>query len=414
MAHGWQFLTAEDREAILQGIRDGRALGGPYHLEFDWTDRCNVHCFFCNNDFRNRAGQELPVELIQRAVDEAIPRGLKSLRLSGGGEPLFHTKIRTLLDLIEARGLIVENLTTNGVLINEDMARRLVRMKCREIIVSLNYADPKSYAEAMQTAPRNWERVRQGLDFLRQERQAAGPGAGLRVVVQFFVSNGTQFDIPRMVEIGKSHQADLICLRNLYGVDPSHRIPEADKERVKDDLRRVLLEDSDRVEPHLHDEGLDEFYGRVMREIWAQRGLPTEPPPPANIEYCYIGFHSLAIRGGGEVFPCCMMMLDEKARALGNLHRNSLLEIWAGPQCRRFRREMERVQILGAGLDFPRQGFRYIYPVCATHYGCALSCNLCDAEFFRRAEEVNQAKRRSLRGRFLRARQRLPANLWGK
>ena len=45
---GWKYLTADDKQQILQGIVDGVAYGGPYHVEIHPADRCNIDCFFCS------------------------------------------------------------------------------------------------------------------------------------------------------------------------------------------------------------------------------------------------------------------------------------------------------------------------------------------------------------------------------
>ena len=36
---GWKYLTTEDKGAILRGVRDGVAYGGPYHVEIYPSDR---------------------------------------------------------------------------------------------------------------------------------------------------------------------------------------------------------------------------------------------------------------------------------------------------------------------------------------------------------------------------------------
>ena len=68
---------------------------------------------------------------------------------------------------------------------------------------------------------------------------------------------------------------------------------------------------------------------------------------------------------------------------------------------------METVQIMRPPLDVKKCGFRAIFDVCATHYGCPITWNLCDADFYQKAEAIHRSKRNSLRGLFLRARKKL-------
>src|SRR5712691_5298173 len=86
MDMGWRYLTAEDKRNILRGIRDGKAYGGPYHVEIYPADRCNIDCFFCSTA-SIRGNDELPLVRIEELVAEMKQVGTRSIRFAGGGEP---------------------------------------------------------------------------------------------------------------------------------------------------------------------------------------------------------------------------------------------------------------------------------------------------------------------------------------
>lgn len=86
---GWKHLTPSDKQAILRGIEDGVAHGGPYHVEIHPADRCNIDCFFCSTAAL-RGTDEVPMTPFEELLGELREAGTRSLRLSGGGEPLFH------------------------------------------------------------------------------------------------------------------------------------------------------------------------------------------------------------------------------------------------------------------------------------------------------------------------------------
>jgi hypothetical protein len=78
-----------------------RTTRGPSHVELDLTDRCNVACYFCNQqDVRTKEQISLPH--LVRLVDELAEGGLRSIRMSGGGDPLFHHAILEFLDHVHA------------------------------------------------------------------------------------------------------------------------------------------------------------------------------------------------------------------------------------------------------------------------------------------------------------------------
>src|SRR3990172_572763 len=126
MLLGWQNLTEDEEEEILLAIAGEGPARGPSHIEMDWTDRCNVDCYFCNNAIRNLAGRELDLEVVDRFLADCRPWGLKSVRLSGGGEPLFHSDLKQLLESLGEHEILIEELNTNGILLTQENCDRLL------------------------------------------------------------------------------------------------------------------------------------------------------------------------------------------------------------------------------------------------------------------------------------------------
>src|SRR5258708_2959899 len=147
--HGWAEVDRERKREIIDAIVSGGPTRGPVHAELDLTDRCNIACYFCNQqDLRTK--EQIPLKRTTELIDELAGNGLRSVRLSGGGDPLFHREIDEVLEHLALRGIVVDNLTTNGVALTPAIAQYLVRNKAREVIFSLNAADPADYARMMK------------------------------------------------------------------------------------------------------------------------------------------------------------------------------------------------------------------------------------------------------------------------
>lgn len=78
-------------------------------------DMCNLHCPLC---FLQQRGQkfgmgEMPFDVARRAIESALPKGLREVIPSTMGEPLLYSRFDELLELCRANGVPV-NLTTNG------------------------------------------------------------------------------------------------------------------------------------------------------------------------------------------------------------------------------------------------------------------------------------------------------------
>src|SRR5436309_15465757 len=104
---GWKYLTAEDKEAVLRGVRDGVAYGGPYHVEIHPADRCNIDWFFCSTAAL-RGTDGVPLTRLEGMVAELKASGTRAIRRSGGGEPLVHRTTMALLHGIPAGGIPIE------------------------------------------------------------------------------------------------------------------------------------------------------------------------------------------------------------------------------------------------------------------------------------------------------------------
>src|SRR6266545_1677141 len=248
---GWNYLTAEDKATILRGVRDGVAYGGPYHVEIYPSDRCNIDCFFCSTASL-RGNDELPLARIEELVREMQQAGTRSIRFAGGGEPLFHRKTKDLLRLIGGSGIPIENITTNAVLLGEEVTDILLSGRCDEIIVSLNTADAESYARMMQTPARNFDRVLTNVQHLiaeRKRRKSRIP----EIVLQFLVWKENYRSIPKMYELARELDVDWILFNGLAFLRPEQEMTaEETAEMMRlyeqvvriDEFRRIAQIDS--------------------------------------------------------------------------------------------------------------------------------------------------------------------------
>ena len=92
---------------------------------------CNLACRHCwiTPDFKSgeQDGAHVPFEYVEKAVSEAQPLGLTTVKLTGG-EPMLHPQFREIVTLLNGEGLRWV-LETNGTLIDRDMAAFLKESK---------------------------------------------------------------------------------------------------------------------------------------------------------------------------------------------------------------------------------------------------------------------------------------------
>ncbi len=129
---------------------------------------CNLACRHCwivpkyqpNGD----GGPYIELEHIRKAIREAKPLGLTTIKLSGG-EPMLHPRFRELIALIDQAGLDII-LETNGTLI-DDMLARFLRdtPHLRFISISVDGATAETHDE-LRSVPGSYERAVRGIKNL--------------------------------------------------------------------------------------------------------------------------------------------------------------------------------------------------------------------------------------------------------
>lgn len=111
------------------------------------TKGCNLACRHCWIDPKYQGKSTnypmLDLELFKSIIDQALPLGLGSVKLTGG-EPLIHPKIIGILDFLKERKIRL-NMETNGVLCSTELARKIAEGNRAFISVSIDGADERTH-----------------------------------------------------------------------------------------------------------------------------------------------------------------------------------------------------------------------------------------------------------------------------
>ncbi|HEX2643651.1 MAG TPA: radical SAM protein [Thermoanaerobaculia bacterium] len=400
--HGWAEVSRERKSEIIEAIAANRATRGPVHAELDLTDRCNVACYFCNQqDLRTK--ESIPLPKLTDLIDELAETGLKSVRLSGGGDPLFHRDVLHVMDHLAARNVVVDNLTTNGVALSADVATRLVGNKAREVIFSLNAADAADYARMMKVKPALFDRV---LENIRRLVEMRGDSIHPSIVVQFLIDRKNIHRLPDMYEIGRSLGVDRIAINAVLEI-PLDRI-DADALLTIDDryaaeplIEEILRRDRDAglLQIDFAIAGWNEILHAVRARLDTpgHNLFPTAPSFKAENGGCFFAWYTAAITGNGDIRPCCLL-LNPSVKPLGNIHDGrSFSEHWNGPAFGKMRDEMREVLLMKNQAPYSRSRFEILKPQCVTDGLCWLK-NMYfrgDAEFYAELDEKLQEARKT-------------------
>lgn len=111
---------------------------------------CNLNCSMCHHDQMIRPKGRMPFPLWQKCADEVAKEAPKTqVWFSFCGEPLLEPELLIkMLEYGNKVGLQSLNINTNGVLLNSDIADKLLAVGVERIVIGLDGYSKKAYEAA--------------------------------------------------------------------------------------------------------------------------------------------------------------------------------------------------------------------------------------------------------------------------
>ena len=143
-------ISDDDDLVRLLGIISEHTFIGPRVIVIDPHHRCNTNCTHCwvhtpkikhTDEFLNMS---FPFERFKKLIDDAAKLKVKTIILQGDGEPLLHPKSLEMLKYAKSKGLEAR-FFTNGILLNERVAKTVVDIGVDEIYCSFPAGTPETY-----------------------------------------------------------------------------------------------------------------------------------------------------------------------------------------------------------------------------------------------------------------------------
>ncbi len=267
----WAYLT---RKA------DVRALPVEYIVET--TAKCNLYCPMCPRETHKQPKEDMEQTTFERLVRESGATA-EHMMLIGLGEPFLDSRIVDRIEYCE-RHSVATLLSTNGTLLDEKTAERVLASPLKHITLSFDGSTKESYEFYRKGA--KFERVRE--NFVRFARLKHERRAPIQVVVQMVRMERNAQEVDDFVKFWSA-------------------VPGVDQVRVKEDETNLMRPDS----------------GHAAAD-WKH---------PCH----YLWRGPMYVKHNGDVYPCCQSyMLDGKA--VGNIGTQSLPEIFNSAAMQTYRR----------------------------------------------------------------------------
>ncbi|HHL40435.1 MAG TPA: radical SAM protein [Deltaproteobacteria bacterium] len=294
-------LLSRHGERYARYRRDYEAAGAfayepdfPLYIMLEQSYRCNLGCPSCIHglpDVKRRFdtdGGVMSRELFERIVIEGERNSCPSMAFHVNDEPLLVKDLPERVAFAAAHGFMDLFVTTNGLLLDEQLMRRLVESGLTRILFSVDAATEKTY-----------EKVRPGGDFSK-----------------------VLANIRCLKEYKREHELVLPATRASF-VATSLNAHEQD----------LFVETFSDLVDYVEVQGYSTYYDY-------NHDLVPAGAHRLDDFTCNEPWRKLIVRANGDVLPCCSFYGYEIP--LGNVYEHSLREIFNGPLCSRLRSDLRR------------------------------------------------------------------------
>ena len=187
-----QFFTPKPQG---DGPYDGRTVDDfkPYLIALNLTKRCNLKCDHCYLDATTKAAggdDELSTEECFRLIDQIAEVNKGCLLVITGGEPLVRPDILDIARHAVKLGFMVV-FGTNGMLINDQMAKTLVEIGVMGVGISIDSLDAARHNQ-FRGVPGAWEAAVAGIEASKRN--------GLQFQIHFSAQPMNYQELPAVIE----------------------------------------------------------------------------------------------------------------------------------------------------------------------------------------------------------------------
>ena len=172
----------------------------PRLIFWEVTKGCNLRCIHCRATATELSSPlDLPTAKALNLIEQ-VSQYAKPILVLSGGEPLFRADIFELARFATDRGLRVA-LATNGTLVTEEVARKIVDAGVRRVSISLDGANAATH-DVFRGIPGTFEAALKGFRNLQ--------ALGMSLQINMTIARHNAQQLPEVLELAKSIGADAL------------------------------------------------------------------------------------------------------------------------------------------------------------------------------------------------------------
>ncbi len=150
------------------------------NVQWSITGKCNYKCRHCYMSAHEADAYELPHESVMDIVNQLAECGVMKVMLTGG-EPLIRPDFLEIVDALHERGILINQIYSNGALVNEKLLHKLSRKNIHPTFV-MSYDGTEGW--------HNWLRGVKGAEENVNRAFALCRDMGFRTLANFTIHKG--------------------------------------------------------------------------------------------------------------------------------------------------------------------------------------------------------------------------------
>jgi len=291
----------------------------PFMVSYSITTKCNLKCQHCYSDSIDEASpDEMSTRMAFRLMDDLSRWGI-GLLIIDGGEPLCRKDILDVVKYASSKG-IRTTIGSNGTLIDEAMARKMLAAGVMSVAISVDGADAQTH-DSFRGISGTFEQTLKGVEACRN--------TGLPFQFNMVIRKETLAQLEDMLRLALDYGANAAEFFDLVAAGRANQ--ECREQVLSPDERKQAMEWLAQAQedcPIVIRVPACPMYPLLLQEKHIQpKHFPAEMlrRVPYYGRGCAAGMPMgyVMVLSNGEVNPCMLLQIR-----LGNIREQSLISIW--------------------------------------------------------------------------------------
>lgn len=312
-------LFGKKKKDVVLEVKKDKVLG-PEKVMISPTDTCNLKCKTCWRLEKKeylKISNELTTEEIKNVLKECKKLGVRTIDLTGGGEPFCRKNILEIIKLAKDQGFEV-TLTTNGTLLDEEKIKQLISAGVDDICFSLESG--KEAVNDLLRGKGTYKKATTALKTLNRFRKGSKKPV---IRIATVITNKNDKHLESMI--------DLAAENGVSAINFSVMIEWGTNKNLSMKKRKDWAKTLKKLDQKIKKKGLYSNLEPIIKHGLFEHDLP---------KFCFAPWEMLFINSNGEVLACCTLA-SHYENIIGNIREKKLSEIWYGERMGKFREMMK-------------------------------------------------------------------------